>query len=524
MQIWTEFSTKQIFGNTRPGRGSSDRIVVCGARNAYTAAQVAVRDISPVRITGIELRPADGGNSIRGIKARLFRENYDTYNDRTSYPDRLSEIKGGKIDLKIPAHCTQGFWIDFFVSRAARTGMYGFTLRILTECGAADVSIFINVHKATVRQANKSTFGHEYFFNLNLLPEKAGVRTYSEEWWKLLEHYADVMRELRNNTICVQMNSLLTHSGSCRSDGGYKFVWDDFDRFVQLFIDRGAARDFTVSGFIQSVEGKVVYAIGEGGRGEQFDTFSPEAEAFITAVYSALEAHLKKKGWDKIFRSHIEDEPHTTEGWLWADALIAKAAPSIVTGEPLDMIESAEVITKTARWAVPRINVHDEDPDVFRDMVKRGGELWLYSCCFPEEAWWLNKFVDLPFIRSRLMEWACVGVGAKGFLHWGFNYWGNGDSLYGFNADARFKGDGAIVYANLRRKKLDLGLRFMNTRDGLQDADLFMQILELGDEYLVNAAKKLLAETTGGCFTYFSDDSVLFEKNYERLLRMADEL
>ena len=526
MQIWTVHSTKQVFGNARPERDSSGEIDIHTARNAYAAMQVVVRDIAPIHITGIKLTATGGKKSIRGIKNRIFRTDFTTYNDRTSYPDRLIQLKFGKIDLKLKAHSAQSFLIDFFVPEKAAAGVKEYTLVLMLEGGQeAKAVIRLYVHKVSVMPANRSLFGHEYFFNLQLLPNKAAGKLFTEEWWKSLGHYADVMRELRNNTICVPALHLLTAAGSRKlEDGSYRFVWDYFDRYVKLFIDRGAARDFTLSALMQSVYGEYLSAIGEDGKGERLDTFSAEAEKFIRALYTAIEAHLKEMGWDNIFRSHIEDEPHTTEGWLWADKIIAEAAPSITTGEPLDMIESARVICEKARWAVPRINVHDEDPEVFKKMVARGGELWLYSCCFPEEAWWLNKFVDLPFIRSRLMEWACAGVGAKGFLHWGFNYWGNGDSLYGFNADARFKGDGAIVYPNLRRKKLDLSMRFINTRDGLQDADLFMRLLGSDNAELREKALALLRDTTGEDFTTFSDDSKAFEKQLEKLLELGDKL
>ena len=64
----------------------------------------------------------------------------------------------------------------------------------------------------------------------------------------------------------------------------------------------------------------------------------------------------------------------------------------------------------------------------------------------------------------------------------------------------------------------------MNTRDGLQDADLFMQILASDNEVLKAEALSLLKETTGGNFTSFSDDGEVFECAYEKLLEIADKL
>jgi hypothetical protein len=524
MFIWTEFSTRRVFPNARPERTSRQSVCIHGARGGYASAQIILRDIYPVHLNKISVVRADGARE-KKLGIRLFKQEYTVYNDMTAYPDRLTQLRPGRVNINIPPHMAQGFLIDFYVPEDAAPGTTEFKVTFSAGSGEAAVDVALTVHKAVIAPAASSRFGHEYFFNTQLLPKGCKIRRFTDEWWELLGHYADVMRELRNNVICVSLKELLTRAGSeKKSDESYEFRWELFDRYVQTFIDRAAAREFTLNAPIQSVEGKYLDAIGPGGENERLETLTKPAEKYLRELYGAVQAHLKEKGWDGIFRAHIEDEPHTTEAWLWADAILHEAAPCLTTGEPLDMIESARVITGNAKWAVPRINVYEEDPPVFFDYVGRGGELWLYSCCFPEESWWLNKFVDLPFIRSRQMEWACVSVGARGFLHWGFNYWGNGDSLYGYNADARFKGDGAIVYPNLRRRKLDPGLRFMNTRDGLQDADLFMQIFASGKKLLIAAAEKLLEEAAGRSFISRDDDSDRFNERYIKLLETADRI
>lgn len=527
MLIWNEPSTKSIFMNARPGKDASAESFLHAARNGYCAAQVLVRFLENVRIRSVEVLSGTGDTfGDKGIRVRLFRQDYKKYNDCTYYPDRLRELKNGRTDLKVPAHSTRAFRVDFFVPESIAPGKYTYQVTVKTDKGDLTSKINLIVHKAVIRDPADSTFGHEYFFNLDLLPKKkTGILPYSEEWWELLSHYADVMKEMRNNTICVQPLPLLHHGGSTyNSPDDYDFKFDLFDRFVELFLKKGAARDFTLSAFIQSVEGKSFSALSGTSDIVSYETNTPLGDDYLRTFYGGISKHINEKGWKGLFRVHIEDEPHTTEVWLHTKKIIDEAAPDLLAGEPLDMIESARVICDHCGWAVPRINVHDEDPAVFKRFVERGGELWLYSCCFPEEAYFLNKFVDLPVIRSRLMEWACIGVGAKGFLHWGFNYWGRGDSLYGFNADARFKGDGAIVYKNLQAKKLDLSARFMNTRDGLQDADLFMQIIERGNDKQKKGVRELLDEVTKGDFEAHSDDTEEFERNFEKLLAIADSL
>jgi hypothetical protein len=47
---------------------------------------------------------------------------------------------------------------------------------------------------------------------------------------------------------------------------------------------------------------------------------------------------------------------------------------------------------------------------------------WVYYCCAPTGPW-VNRFMDTPLPKIRMAGWLFYRHGAKGFLHWGFNYW-----------------------------------------------------------------------------------------------------
>jgi hypothetical protein len=47
---------------------------------------------------------------------------------------------------------------------------------------------------------------------------------------------------------------------------------------------------------------------------------------------------------------------------------------------------------------------------------------WVYYCCAPQGPW-LNRFLDTPLPKVRMSGWLFYRLGAKGFLHWGYNYW-----------------------------------------------------------------------------------------------------
>ena len=47
---------------------------------------------------------------------------------------------------------------------------------------------------------------------------------------------------------------------------------------------------------------------------------------------------------------------------------------------------------------------------------------WVYFCCGPREKY-LQRLLDTPLAKIRMSGWLFYRLGAKGFLHWGHNYW-----------------------------------------------------------------------------------------------------
>jgi hypothetical protein len=47
---------------------------------------------------------------------------------------------------------------------------------------------------------------------------------------------------------------------------------------------------------------------------------------------------------------------------------------------------------------------------------------WAYFCCGPRGSY-LQRLLDTPLPKIRMAGWLFYKLGAKGFLHWGYNYW-----------------------------------------------------------------------------------------------------
>jgi hypothetical protein len=57
-----------------------------------------------------------------------------------------------------------------------------------------------------------------------------------------------------------------------------------------------------------------------------------------------------------------------------------------------------------------------------RDYAEAGIPALTYFCCGPRGQY-LNRFIDTPLPKIRMSGWLFYHFGAKGFLHWGYNYW-----------------------------------------------------------------------------------------------------
>lgn len=51
-----------------------------------------------------------------------------------------------------------------------------------------------------------------------------------------------------------------------------------------------------------------------------------------------------------------------------------------------------------------------------------GCPAWVYFCCGPRDRY-LQRLLDTPLPKIRMSGWLFYALDAKGFLHWGHNYW-----------------------------------------------------------------------------------------------------
>ena len=200
------------------------------------------------------------------------------------------------------------------------------------------------------------------------------------------------------------------------------------------------------------------------------------AKEFYTAFFTALTAHLKEKGWDKIYMQHIADEP--TEQNFNTYIEIAKFVKNIAPDMPLiEACHSKNLGGILDIW-VPQLDFMDRDYEFYNAQNKSGKEAWFYTCLSPKGEY-ANRFIELPLLKTRYIHWLNFKYEIPGYLHWGLNWWNNnpfeeqtgiqyegGNILPGGDCWIIYPGNGSILSS----------IRLEAMRDGIVDYELLKML------------------------------------------------
>ncbi len=376
----------------------------------------------------------------------------------------------------------------------------------------------LKIYNAVLPAPKDGALAHEYFLNTDLVSFMGeDYRHLSEKWWDTMGNFAQKMAEMRINVLPVSIVYLLACASKRVDELNWQFDFSVCDRWIRLFLDRGSFGKIVLSATTDSLTGANMASFDEEGQPIKLAVRSPEYEAFARQLFRAVYSHFEQKGWLPMLITHLEDEPHETENWLWLRGIIRECMPGVPCSEPIDEYDTALGLAEDCDIFVPRLNVFEQGKDFFARRQAAGKQVWTYTCCYPEDSWYLNRFIDQPARYSRMLKWACFAQGITGFLHWGFSYWFDG--FYGLNADARFKGDGFVTYPDPAHDSVLLSNRGWSIVLGAEEYELLAMLGKKNPEAALGLARKLTVS-----FENFTDDPTLLLTLRERLLAACEQL
>ncbi len=523
MFIWCKTSGERVMPSMRIARGDSAVLSLDSAKNMTVSGQICLRDYEDFDVFGVEAEKLPSNVEFFYRFAECI-----TFHDGVPYPDILSNKK----EIHVKSHSTQSIWVVFTVLENADVGESDIVLRVKTSAGDFYANVRLKVYSVTLPPPKVAALSQEYFFSAteyfsykdvrldvaDRLPNFYKYERYSEDWWDLMRTVAKTMRFMRANVFWLPTMELLIDAGSKRI-GKREWVlnFELVDKMIELFLENGSFYRIVIKDHIDPADGKAIKSIDENGKMCRFEVFTEDSEAWAQTFYSSLYQHFNEKGWLSMLFMHLQDEPHTSEYWQWAREKCRTCMPNVLCGEPLDMHSVAKQMEGYFDLYIPRVDIYHEDIEFYKKKQEQGAELWCYTCCYPEEHWWLNRFIDEPQIYCRQILWACFSQGITGYLHWGFNFW-DSPILAGIQPGARFKGDGFIVYPDGENNTLALSVRLMATLDGAQEYELLSLLGQKNED-----KAKELAFSVAKDFTDFSKDETCADKARRTLLNLLTE-
>ena len=510
MDIWCKNNAYQVMTNTRKGRTDGAVLQLHAARGGHVSGQILLRGLQPFTITGADVLWQEAAPA----EATLWLQGVQVYNDGIPYPDRVEEMH----TCEVLSHRTQGILVQISVPAGAKPGQYCCKVAAHTTEGDQVALIQLHIHAVQMPEPAAAALDHEYFFVAAKLKRCIGdAAVGSEAWWALMKKVAEAMKQLRINTLALQDNVFNFQAGLSRRVDRlhWSFDFSLVNEFIRRFFAWGSFRRICFGAPLQSLTGETISSFDEEGKEIRLALRSEEGEAYAVQYLQALYKNLQEQGWVSISLTHIEDEPHESENWLFFRDLVRRYMPGVPCSDAMDEFDSAVALTGACDELVPRIDVYEQGADHFHRHQAAGNKVWCYSCCFPEPNWYLNKFIDLPARYSRMIYWAAFANGISGFLHWGFAFWES--ELYSLDPAARFKGDGFIVYPDAEKQAVLHSNRGLATMQGAEEFEL----LSIAARRFPDEAKALATRLTRS-FTDFDDDPELLEKLRVELFELCE--
>ncbi len=481
MRIWQVDSLVKVFEDSRPPVRAAT-LLLEAARNEVISAQVAVR--AGRRLTGLRCRvgPIHGpeGASIAGASVRFVgyvpvEANSDASALRRAparFPDPLLE----DAHRDLPAYVTQPLWITLHVPPDARPGLYGGEVLVLSAEEEAALPLLLRVYPPALPDERTLWVSNWLSPRRGPLMQKFAGAPWSPEdegFWRWLGVCAEKMAAHRQ-TVVYTPTLELTRVGADEA-GRLTFDFARFDRWVELFaragvIGRIEGRHLAHGPYDGTEHHSLVYeASGGKAARKSVSAWSEAHEAFLSEYLPALEAHLAEKGWLERYVQHLMDEPTPKNRHCYAElsGMVRRHGPRI---RILEALRCQELIGAVDVW-VPLLSRFVRDRDFYRARQQDGDEVWFYTCLGPRRPY-MNRFIDYPLLKVRLLHWLNARYGATGYLHWGWAHW-TSRPFQNTERHEDFRlppGDSFIVYPQAGRV-LD-SIRHEAMLEGIQDYEL----------------------------------------------------
>lgn len=463
--------------------------------------------------------------------------NYQSYDDdyiRTKpglFPELITPLHyNGKVNLM--GGSLGSLWVDVKLTNDIAAGEYETVFILASEDGRTfgESKILIEVIDAILPETDMY---HTEWFHADCLAEYYNVDVFSDRHFEIIKNYIKTAVDNKINVIMMPVftPALDTYIGGERltcqlvkisRDGNrYNFDFSLMHRWIDICLECWV-KYFEIPPFFSQWGAKntpKIMAFENGNYRQIFgwetDALSDEYRTFLKLFVPALLNELVSRGIDKRTVFHISDEPDLDDfdRYSQTTSIIKQLLKDYIM---IDAVWDLKIY-ESGVLSTPVISISEVD----RFIEAGADNYWVYYCGGHNKKV-SNRFFSMPSYRTRILGVQLYHYNAKGFLHWGYNFWHN---RYSYDIINPFletsgeyfapSGDTHIVYpaqdgtpyASVRLKLL---------RDAFQD----VAALELCERVCGREFVNSLLEEEMGCnfsFTEYPQGSQYIENLRERV-------
>ena len=366
--------------------------------------------------------------------------------------------------INVPPNQWRAVWVTLDVPDDCKAGEYKIEFEFVTAEGEVLATTEFTVELINARLP-KTDLRLTNWIHYDCIAYQHRVSLFSGAFYKVFREYLNAYVKTGFNTLFTPLFTppLDTEIGGERmtaqligvevTKDGYTFDYSKFEKFV-CFAKAHGIEYFELSHLFTQWGGKATPKIMANVNGEikrifGWDVASDSAKyrEFLSAFLPSLVQVLKKIGIVKNCVLHLTDEPG--EGDLQTYAKCRALVKELAAELPVFDALSNYAFYEKGYVDIPAVLL-----DAVEDFAVHGkNDIFVYNCCLPAGGYYTNRFINLPAERTRVLGIQLYESGAKGYLHWGFNFHNSYLSKIPVNpyretdaAGAYPCGDGYIVY------------------------------------------------------------------------------
>lgn len=329
---------------------------------------------------------------------------------------------------------TGTFWITVDVPRNIQPGKKEITIELMgKEKKAERKSILKAVFSVSgIILQKRRNFRVSHWFYADAIANWYKLPLWGKEFWPMCEKYMRNFLAHGNDIMHTPIFTPPTDQAKypCQllivrqpRKGQYTFDFRRVKQWVDLARKCGADY-FSWSHFFPPRGGFTASMIYETKDGKEIPLWSSELDGtsdtyrnFLKQLMPHYKRFLQRENLLDISYFHISDEPYgpvCLEQYKKSSGMIRELAPWIRTLDAVSEIEYAR--ENLTDFPIPCIS------HIKPFLENSIHPCFSYFCCAPRGRF-INRFLDTPLLKVRMLGWVLYRTGLDGFLHWGYNFW-----------------------------------------------------------------------------------------------------